>query len=215
MLEPIEEVVVDVETEYTGLIIEKLTQRKGELKEYKDTGVRSKLMFHVPSRALMGFRSEALMETRGSAMVHTVLDHYAPYAGTISGMRRAKLVSMDSGTTTAYALSALEDRGELFVGDGEDVYPGVVVGESSRTTAGDIDVNPCKGKKLTNVRAAGTDEALRLTPPKRRTVEELIAYMDGDEVLEVTPETIRLRKKILDPGERARVAKKGKKAHLE
>ena len=207
--EPFEEVVVDIDRELQGVIIDIMSNRKGNLIEYKDIGNRSRLIFHAPSRALLGFRHEALSTTRGSATVNSSFSHYGEVkASEFTNLKKGKLVSMDSGKTTGYALMMVEERGQLFVGVGEEVYEGMVIGETSRS--GELDVNPCKTKKLTNMRSTGAEEQVRLSTPKRMTVEEVISYMDEDEVIEVTPKSIRLRKKILDSGARARYNKSQK-----
>mmetsp|Transcript_16645 Transcript_16645/g.22768 ORF Transcript_16645/g.22768 Transcript_16645/m.22768 type:complete len:353 (+) Transcript_16645:133-1191(+) len=207
--EPFEEVVVDVDPDLQGVVIESMSNRKGTLLEFKDIGNRSRLIFHAPSRGLMGFRHEITNATRGNATVNSIFSHYDTVnLSSFSGLKKAKLVSMESGKTTGYALTAVEERGVLFVGVGEDVYEGMVIGENSK--AGDLDVNPCKAKRLTNMRTTGAEEKVALSPPKRMTVEEVIAYMNDDEVLEITPKSVRLRKRILDSNARARYAKSSK-----
>jgi len=207
--EPFEEVTVDVDPDLSGVIIDSMSNRKGNMIEFKDIGNRSRLIFHAPSRGLMGFRHEVMSATRGSATVNSTFSHYDEVNLTeFSGLKKGKLVSMETGTTTGYALTAVEERGTLFVGINEAVYEGMVIGESARS--GELDVNPCKAKKLTNMRSTGAEEKVALSPPKRMTVEEVIAYMDDDEVMEVTPKNIRLRKRILDSGARARWNKQHK-----
>ena len=207
--EPFEEVTVDVDPELSGVIIDNMSNRKGNMVEFKDIGNRSRLIFHAPSRGLMGFRHEVMSATRGSATVNSTFSHYGEVNLTeFSGLKKGKLVSMETGTTTGYSLTAVEERGTLFVGVNEAVYEGMVIGESART--GELDVNPCKAKKLTNMRTTGAEEKVTLSPPKRMTVEEVISYMDDDEVMEVTPKNIRLRKRILDAGARARWNKQHK-----
>ena len=165
------------------------------------------MIFQAPSRGLMGFRHEIISATRGSATVNSIFSHYQEVekASAFSGLKKGKLVSMDTGKTTGYSLMAVQERGQLFVGVGEDVYEGMILGENSKT--GEIDVNPVKAKRLTNMRTTGAEEKVMLTPAKRMTVEEFISYMDEDEVLEVTPKNVRLRKRILDSGARARYNK--------
>ncbi|MFC2967353.1 translational GTPase TypA [Acidimangrovimonas pyrenivorans] len=206
-LEPIEEVVIDVDDEYSGAVIEKLTgPRKGELIEMKPAGAgKTRIVAHVPSRGLIGYHGEFLTDTRGSGVLNRLFHGWAPHKGPIVGRRAGVLISMENGTSVAYALWNLEERGKLFIGAQEPVYEGMVIGEHSREN--DLEVNPLKGKKLTNVRASGTDEAVRLTPPVRMSLEEAIAYIDDDELVEVTPKAIRLRKRFLDPHERKRQAR--------
>ena len=207
--EPFEEVTVDVDPDMTGVIIDSMSNRKGNMIEFKDIGNRSRLVFHAPSRGLMGFRHEVISATRGSATVNSTFSHYDHVNLTeFSGLKKGKLVSMETGKTTGYSLTAVEERGVLFVGIQEDVYEGMVIGESGRS--GELDVNPCKPKKLSNMRTTGAEEKVVLSPPKRMTVEEVIAYMDDDEVIEVTPKNIRLRKRILEAGARARWNKQHK-----
>jgi GTP-binding protein len=204
--EPFEEVTVDVDPELQGLVIDSMSNRKGTLLEFKDIGNRSRLIFHTPSRGLMGFRHEITNATRGNATVNSIFSHYGVISATeFAGLKKGKLVSMETGKTTGYALSMVEERGHLFVGVGEDVYEGMVLGESAKI--GELDVNPCRAKKLTNMRTTGAEEKVNLTPPRKMTVEEMIAYMDEDEVLEVTPKSVRLRKRILEAGARMRYNK--------
>jgi len=206
-LEPIEEVTVDVDDEYTGAVIEKLTgPRKGELVEMKPAGAgKTRIIAHVPSRGLIGYHGEFLTDTRGSGVLNRVFHEWSPYKGPIQGRRQGVLISMETGVSVAYALWNLEDRGKMFIGPQEKLYQGMIIGEHSRDN--DLEVNPLKGKKLTNVRASGTDEAVRLTPPVIMSLEQAIAYIDTDELVEVTPKSIRLRKRFLDPHERKRAAK--------
>lgn len=204
--EPFEEVTVDVAPDMQGLVIDSMTSRKGALLEYRDIGNRTRLIFAVPSRGMMGFRHEIISATRGNATINSVFSHYDKVnAQDFAGLKKGKLVSMEAGKTTGYSLMTVEERGPLFVGVGEEVYEGMVVGENSKS--GDLDVNPCRAKKLTNMRTTGAEEKVNLTPPRRLTVEEVISYMNNDEVLEVTPKNIRLRKRILDSGARARFNK--------
>ncbi|WGI21163.1 translational GTPase TypA [Amylibacter sp. IMCC11727] len=205
--EPIEEVTIDVDDEYSGSVIEKLTgPRKGALTEMKPAGAgKTRIIAHVPSRGLIGYHGEFLTDTRGTGVLNRVFHEWAPHKGKIPGRRAGVLISMENGTSVAFALWNLEDRGKMFIGAQEDVYTGMIIGEHSREN--DLEVNPLKGKKLTNVRASGTDEAVRLTTPVRYSLEEAIAYIDTDELVEVTPNAIRLRKVHLDPHERKRAAK--------
>lgn len=205
-LEPIEEVTVDVDEEYSGVVVEKLAQRKGELAEMRPAGVgKTRIVAHVPSRGLIGYHGEFLTDTRGTGVLNRVFHDWAPHRGAIPGRRRGVLISMEQGDSVAYALFNLEDRGKMFIGAGEKIYQGMIIGEHSREN--DLEVNPLKGKKLTNVRASGKDDAVVLTTPVRMGLEEAIAYINDDELVEVTPRSIRLRKLHLDPHERKRQAR--------
>ncbi len=206
-LEPIEEVTIDVDDDYSGTVIEKITgARKGDLVEMKPAGAgKTRIVAHVPSRGLIGYHGEFLTDTRGTGVLNRVFHDWQPYKGAIPGRRAGVLISMEDGVSVAYAIFNLEDRGRFFIGAQEQVYQGMIIGEHSRDN--DLEVNPLKGKKLTNVRASGTDEAVRLTPPVRMSLEEAIAYIDNDELVEVTPNAIRLRKRFLDPHERKRQAR--------
>ncbi len=206
-MEPIEEATIDVDDEYSGAVIEKLTgARKGELVEMKQSGAgKTRIVAHVPSRGLIGYHGEFLTDTRGTGVLNRVFHSWAPHKGSIPGRRAGVLISMEDGEAVAYALWNLEDRGKMFIGAQEKVYQGMIIGEHSRDN--DLEVNPLKGKKLTNVRASGSDEAVRLTTPVRHSLEEAIAYINDDELVEVTPNAIRLRKRYLDPHERKRNAK--------
>jgi GTP-binding protein len=205
-LEPVEEVTIDVDEEYSGVVVEKLALRKGELAEMRAAGVgKTRIVAHVPSRGLIGYHGEFLTDTRGTGVLNRVFHDWAPYKGAIPGRPRGVLISMEMGDAVAYALFNLEDRGRMFVNPGEKVYQGMVIGEHSR--GNDLEVNPLKGKQLTNIRAAGKDDAVKLTPPIRFGLEEAIAYIDDDELVEVTPNAIRLRKRFLDPHERKRQAR--------
>ena len=208
-LEPIEEVTIDVDDDYSGAVIEKITgARKGELVEMRPAGAgKTRIIAHVPSRGLIGYQGEFLTDTRGTGVLNRVFHGWAPHKGPIPGRRAGVLISMEDGESVAYALWNLEDRGRMFIGAQEKVYQGMIIGEHSREN--DLEVNPLKGKKLTNVRASGTDEAVRLTTPITMSLEEAIAYIDDDELVEVTPNAIRLRKRHLDPHERKRAAKAG------
>jgi GTP-binding protein len=198
--EPMEYLVVDVPSEFQGTIIEKMGPRKGEMTSMQPMGDFIRLEFVIPARGLIGLRSEVLTDTRGTAvMTHTFHD-YAPFKGDIPGRKNGVLIAMEHGETTAYSLDALQPRGILFLGPGVEVYGGMIIGEHSRDN--DLDVNPCKGKKLTNVRASGSDDAVRLAPPRILTLEQALEFIDDDELVEVTPTSIRLRKKELDPNRR-------------
>jgi len=197
-LEPVEEVTIDVDEDFAGVVIEKLAARKAELTDMVPSGAgKTRLTFFAPSRALIGYQGEFLTDTRGSGVLNRIFARYEPYKGEIEGRRNGVLVSNSDGEMTGYALWNLEDRGVMFVGAGEKTYQGMIIGENAK--ADDLDVNPMKAKQLTNVRAAGKDEAIRLTPPRRPTLEQAIAYIDDDELVEVTPRVIRLRKKVLNP----------------
>ncbi|MGJ8623928.1 MAG: translational GTPase TypA [Yoonia sp.] len=206
-MEPVEEVTIDVDNEYTGVVVEKLTgPRKGDLVEMKPAGAgKTRIIAHVPSRGLIGYHGEFLTDTRGSGVLNRLFHGQTPYKGKIDGRRQGVLISMENGTSVAFALWNLEDRGKMFIGAQENVYTGMIIGEHSREN--DLEVNPLKGKKLTNVRASGTDEAVRLTTPVTMSLEQAIAYIDDDELVEVTPNAIRLRKRYLDPHERKRHAR--------
>jgi len=207
--EPIEEATIDVDDEYSGAVIEKITGvRKGELVEMKPAGAgKTRIVAHVPSRGLIGYHGEFLTDTRGTGVINRVFHEWAPHKGKIPGRRAGVLISMENGTSVAFALWNLEERGKMMIGAQADVYTGMIIGEHSREN--DLEVNPLKGKKLTNVRASGTDEAVRLTTPMILSLEEAIAYIDDDELVEVTPNAVRLRKRYLDPHERKRMAKAG------
>ena len=207
MLEPVEEATIDVDDEYSGAVIEKLTgARKGELAEMKPAGAgKTRIIAHVPSRGLIGYHGEFLTDTRGTGVLNRVFHGWTPHKGPIPGRRAGVLISMEPGEAVAYALWNLEERGKLFITAQEKVYTGMIIGEHSREN--DLEVNPLKGKKLTNVRASGTDEAVRLTTETRFTLEQAIAYINDDELVEVTPNAIRLRKRHLDPHERKRAAR--------
>ncbi len=205
--EPIEEVTIDVDDEYTGAVIEKVTgPRKGDLVEMKPAGVgKTRIIAHVPSRGLIGYHGQFMTDTRGTGVLNRVFHEWAPHKGPIEGRRAGVLISMESGVSVAYAMWKLEDRGHFFIGVQEPVYTGMIIGEHNRDN--DLEVNPLKGKQLTNVRASGTDEAVRLTTPVKLSLEQAIAYIDDDELVEVTPKAVRMRKRHLDPHERKRAAK--------
>jgi len=204
--EPLEEVTIDVDEDYSGVVVEKLNLRKGELADMRTTDAgKTRIVAIVPSRGLIGYHGEFLTDTRGTGVMNRVFHSWAPYKGAIGGRVRGVLISMEDGESVAYSLFNLEDRGRLFIGGGEKVYQGMIIGEHSRDN--DLEVNPLKGKQLTNIRAAGKDEAIKLTPPARMSLEQAIAYIDDDELVEVTPKAIRLRKRFLDPHERKRAAK--------
>ena len=209
-MEPIEEATIDVDDEYSGKVIEKLTgARKGELIEMKQVGAgKTRIVAHVPARGLIGYHGEFLTDTRGTGVLNRVFHDWAAYKGVMPGRRSGVLISMENGQSVSYAIFNLEDRGRFFIGPQEDVYQGMILAEHNREN--DLEVNPLKGKQLTNVRASGTDEAVRLTTPIKLSLEEAIAYIDDDELVEVTPNAIRMRKRFLDPHERKRHAKSAK-----
>jgi GTP-binding protein len=210
-LEPVEEVVIDVDEEFVGPVVEKLGRRKADLAEMRPAGAgKQRLVFFAPSRALIGYHGEFLTDTRGTGVMHRLFHGYAPFKGEIEGRRAGVLVSLEQGPAVAYALWNLEDRGTLFIGPGEMVYPGMIIGEHSRPS--DLAVNPLKTKQLTNIRAAGRDENVLLTPPTTLSLEQALAYIADDELVEVTPKSIRLRKRQLDAGERRRQAKRAQVA---
>ena len=205
-LEPIEEVFVDVDDEYSGVVVEKMSLRKAEMTGMKPSGGgKLRITFLAPSRGLIGYHGEFLTDTRGTGLMNRIFHGYAPYKGPIEGRRNGVLISNGAGETVAYALWYLEERGPLFLGAGVKVYEGMLIGEHSR--GNDLEVNPLKGKQLTNIRTTSKDEAVRLTPPRRMSLEQAIAYIDDDELVEVTPKNIRLRKRLLDPNERKRASR--------
>ncbi|RPF72091.1 translational GTPase TypA [Aurantiacibacter spongiae] len=206
-MEPYETVVVDVDEEFSGTVVEKMAQRKAEMTDMRPSGGgKTRLTFLAPSRGLIGYHGEFLSDTRGTGIMNRLFDSYGPYKGKIEGRQNGVLISMEMGEAQAYALNALEDRGELFVKPGEKLYEGMIIGENAKPD--DLEVNPLKSKQLTNFRASGKDEGIRLTPPRRMTLEQAIAYIGDDEIVEVTPQNIRLRKLHLDPHERKRAKRK-------
>ena len=206
ILEPYEDVVVDVDEEFSGVVVEAVSRRRGRLEDMRPSGgAKVRLCFVAPSRGLIGYHGDFLTETRGTGVMYRVFREYAALAGPVPGRRNGVLISSATGRSVAYGLMNLEDRGALFIGSGAAVYAGMVIGENSR--GNDLEVNPMKSKQLTNIRASGTDEAVRLTPPRKMSLEQAIAYIDDDELVEVTPEVIRLRKRHLDPHVRKRAAR--------
>ena len=199
LLEPIEEVIIDVDSEHSGIVVQKLSERRAELLEMRPSGGgRTRLVFHAPTRGLIGYQSELLSDTRGTAVFNRLFHEYAPYRGDIPGRRNGVLISNGQGDSTDYALWYLEDRGALLIDPGVRVYEGMIVGEHSR--GNDLEVNVLKGKQLSNVRAAGKEEKRAAHPADRRlSLEAALAYIGEDELVEVTPKSIRLRKSILDP----------------
>jgi GTP-binding protein len=205
--EPYEEVFADVDEPYSGAVVEKLSIRKGELQEMKPSGGgKVRLVFRIPSRGLIGYHGEFLTDTRGSGIMNRLFAGYGPWKGNIEGRRNGVLISNSDGDSVAYALWAIEERGPLFIGPGEKLYPGMIIGENSR--ANDLEVNPVREKKLTNIRAAGKDENIMLTPPRRMGLEVALTYVQDDELVEVTPSAIRLRKRLLDSNERKKESRK-------
>ena len=202
--EPIEEVTIDVDDEYTGPVIEKLTgPRKGDLVEMKPAGAgKTRIIAHVPSRGLIGYHGQFMTDTRGTGVLNRVFHDWAPHKGPIEGRRQGVLISIETGISVAYAMWKLEDRGHFFIGVQEPIYAGMILGEHNRDN--DLEINALKGKQLTNVRASGTDEAVRLTTPVKMSLEQCIAYIDDDELVEVTPKSVRMRKRFLDSNERKR-----------
>lgn len=206
ILEPIEEVVIDVDDEYTGVVIEKLSSRKGELAEMKPSGGhKTRLLFLAPSRGLIGYQGEFLTDTKGTGVLNRLFHSYIPYKGEITFKRNGALISTDAGEAVAYAIWNLQDRGKIFVKPQQKIYAGMIVGEHSKVN--DLEINLLKSKQLTNIRAAGADEAIRLVPPILMTLEDMITYIGDDELVEVTPKSLRLRKKALDPNERKRLGR--------
>jgi GTP-binding protein len=211
LLEPVEEVVIDVDEEHAGVVVQKMSERKAEMVELRPSGGnRQRLVFHAPTRGLIGYQSELLTDTRGTAVMNRLFHAYDPYKGDIAGRTNGVLISNDQGESVAFAMWNLEDRGPMVIDAGVKVYQGMIIGIHSRDN--DLEVNVLKGKKLTNIRAAGKDEAVKLTPPIRMTLERALAWIQDDELVEVTPKTIRLRKLFLDPNERKRFEKSSKTA---
>ncbi len=205
--EPMELAYVDVPDEYTGAVIEKLSQRKGELQNMGPiSGGYTRLEFSIPSRGLIGYRSEFLTDTRGNGIINTIFNGYEPYKGDIAYRKQGSLIAFESGESVTYGLFGAQDRGTLFIGPGEKVYAGMVIGQSAKPE--DIELNVCKKKHLTNTRSSSADEALTLTPPKILSLEQALEFIETDELLEVTPQSLRIRKRILDPTLRKRAAMK-------
>ena len=205
-LEPVEEVIIDVDEEHSGAVVQKLSERRAELRDMRPSGAgRQRLVFHAPTRGLIGYQSELMSDTRGTAIMNRLFHGYVPYVGDIPTRHTGVLLSNADGDAVAYAIFNLQDRGPMFIEHGTKVYAGMIVGEHTR--GNDLELNVLKGKKLTNVRASGTDEAVRLTPPIKMTLEKALAYIADDELVEVTPKSIRLRKAILDPHERKRLSR--------
>ena len=205
--EPMEEVRVDVDEPYTGIVVEKLARRKGDMRDMRPSGGgKVRMTFNIPSRGLIGYHNEFLTDTRGTGIMNRLFAGYGPWKGPIEGRRAGSLISTEAGEAVQYALWYIQERGTMFVSPGEKVYQGMILGEHSRES--DLEVNPIKEKKLTNIRAAGKDEAMLLIPPRKMSLEQAIAYVEDDEFVEVTPSAIRLRKRYLDPNERKRYERK-------
>ena len=206
-MEPYETVVIDVDDEHSGTVVEKMQRRKAEMTEMRPSGQgKTRITFSAPSRGLIGYHGEFLSNTRGTGIMNRLFEKYGPYKGAVGGRINGVLISNSDGETVAYALNALEERGELFVGSQVKVYEGMVIGENAKPD--DLEVNPLKSKQLTNIRSSGKDESIRLTPPRRMSLEQAIAYIDDDEMVEVTPQSIRLRKTLLCPHERKKAKRK-------
>ncbi|HEV3245999.1 MAG TPA: translational GTPase TypA [Beijerinckiaceae bacterium] len=206
LLEPVEEVTIDVDEEHSGIVVQKMSERKAEMVEMRPSGGgRLRLVFHAPTRGLIGYQGELLTDTRGTAVMNRLFHAYAPFKGEIAGRRNGVLIANEQGEAVAYALWNLEDRGPMMIEPGWKVYQGMIVGEHTRDN--DLEVNVLKGKKLTNIRTTSKDEAVRLTPPIRMTLEKALAYIQDDELVEVTPKSIRLRKLILDPNDRKKAVR--------
>jgi GTP-binding protein len=205
--EPYETVVIDVDEDYAGTVVEKLAIRKGEMTDMRPSGGgKTRITFSAPSRGLIGYHGEFLSDTRGTGIMNRLFEKYGPYKGTIEGRQNGVLISNGTGEAVGYALNMLEERGALFVSPQEKVYEGMIIGENAKPD--DLEVNPMKSKQLTNFRSTGKDDAIRLTPPRIMTLEQAIAYIDDDEMVEVTPKSIRLRKALLDPHERKKASRK-------
>jgi GTP-binding protein len=205
-LEPIEEVIIDVDEEHSGVVVQKVSERKGELRDMRPSGTgRQRLVFHAPTRGLIGYQSELLSDTRGTAILNRLFHSYAPYMGDISARHTGALISNGEGEAVTYALFNLQDRGPMFIEPGMKVYPGMIVGEHTR--GNDLEINVLKEKKLSNVRSKGSEEAQILVPPIKMSLEKALAYIGEDEFVEVTPKSIRLRKAVLDPHERKRLSR--------
>jgi GTP-binding protein len=209
--EPYEEVIVDVDDAYSGIVVEKVSQRKGEMTDMRPSGGgKTRIIFVAPSRGLIGYQSQFLTDTRGTGMMNRIFHSYGPHKGEVAGRRNGALISTDKGEAVAYAIFNLQDRGTMFIGHGDKVYGGMIVGENSRDN--DLEINVLKGKQLTNIRAAGKDDAVILVPPRKMSMEDMMSYIKEDELVEVTPQSLRLRKKYLTSQERELAAKALKKA---
>jgi GTP-binding protein len=204
--EPLEEVIIDVDEDYTGVVVQKVSERKGELRDMRPSGVgRQRLIFHAPTRGLIGYQSELLSDTRGTAIMNRLFHSYVPHLGAIPMRHTGALISNGEGEAVAYAIFYLQDRGPMFIEAGTKVYAGMIIGEHTR--GNDLELNVLKEKKLSNVRSSGKDEAMILTPPIKMSLEKALAYVGEDEYVEITPKSIRLRKAVLDPNERKRISR--------
>ena len=210
LLEPMELAYVDVPEEFSGTVIQKLSSRKGELQGMSaaNNGGYTRLEFSIPARGLIGYRGEFMTDTKGNGILNTTFDGYAPYKGDIQYRKQGSLIAYEAGETITYGLYNAQERGTLFVGPGEKVYGGMIIGQTGK--AEDIEVNVCKKKQLTNTRSSSADDALRLVPPKILSLEQALEFIDTDELLEITPKNLRIRKRILDPTLRYRSKKNGK-----
>ncbi|MGB2462318.1 MAG: EF-Tu/IF-2/RF-3 family GTPase, partial [Candidatus Puniceispirillaceae bacterium] len=205
-IEPMEEVTIDVDDEFSSAVVDSMNRRKGEMLDMRAAGAgKTRIVFLAPSRGLIGYQSRFLTQTRGTGVLNRIFHSYAPYRGDVEGRRNGALISTDSGVAVAYALFNLQDRGLMFVNPQTPVYQGMIVGEHNRNN--DLEINVLKGKQLTNVRASGSDEAVKLVPAKQMSLEQMMAYINEDELVEVTPQSLRLRKMFLDPHERKRAAR--------
>lgn len=210
-VEPYEEIIVDIDDEHTGAVVEKLTERKADLVDMRPSGHgKTRIIFSCPSRGMIGYQSQFLTDTRGTGVLNRLFKEYGPYKGDIQGRRNGALISTETGKAVAYAIWKLQDRGTMFITHNDDVYEGMIVGENSRDS--DLDINVTRAKQLTNVRASGTDEACTLVTPRKLTLEAMMSYINDDELVEITPKTLRLRKRYLTPNERDLAKKAAKKA---
>ena len=200
-MEPMEEVTIDVDEEFSGTVVEKMQRRKADMVDMSNSGAgKSRIVFHAPSRGLIGYQSQFMTDTKGTGVMNRVFHSYTPYKGDIAMRNKGALISTDTGTAAAYAIFNLQDRGVMFIEHQTAVYEGMIVGEHNRDN--DLEINVLKGKKLTNVRASGTDEATTLVSPRKMSLEDMMSYINDDELVEVTPENLRLRKKYLSATER-------------
>jgi GTP-binding protein len=205
-MEPYETVTIDVATQYIGKIIEAMGMRKGQMTDMREDGLMTRLIYEIPTRGILGYQADFMMDTKGMGVMSSAFDKYGPYIGEIRLRQNGVMIAMESGKTTAYALEGLEDRGVLIMGSGQTIYEGQIVGKHSRDN--DLTVNACKGKKLTNMRASGSDDSTALQPHLQMTLEQCLSFITDDELIEFTPKSIRLRKMILNEGERKRSGKK-------
>jgi GTP-binding protein len=206
LIEPLEEVIIDVDEEYVSSVVDSMNKRKSEMQDMRSSGAgKTRLTFYAPSRGLIGYQSKFLTDTRGTGVLNRLFHSYAPYKGDVPNRRNGALISTDTGKAVAFAIWKLQDRGQMFIGHNTVVYKGMIVGEHSRDN--DLEINVLKGKQLTNMRASGSDEAVILVPPKLMSLEEMMAYINEDELLEVTPLNLRLRKRFLDSKERKKSTK--------